>query len=79
VRRPAQPAAEGSSEDLGDSSYAPEPMSDGVGRLKRLEEFTLSDLEAVALMLRGESVIDWHRLHVTTPETIPRIARGWST
>lgn len=43
-------------------------MIEPVGRLKRLEEFTLSDLESVALMLRGESVIDWHRLHLTTTE-----------
>jgi len=43
-------------------------MSETVGRLKRLEEFTLSDLEALALMLGGESVIDWHKLHVTTAE-----------
>ena len=43
-------------------------MNDGVGRLKRLSEFTLSDLESLALMLRGESVIDWHRLHLTTNE-----------
>jgi uncharacterized protein (TIGR04552 family) len=34
-----------------------------VGRLKRLDEFTLMDLEAVRLLLRGDSVIDWHRLH----------------
>jgi uncharacterized protein (TIGR04552 family) len=33
-----------------------------------VNEFTLSDLEAIALMLRGESVIDWHRLHFTTAE-----------
>jgi uncharacterized protein (TIGR04552 family) len=32
-------------------------------RLKRLDELTLADLEAVRLALRGESVIDWHRLH----------------
>jgi uncharacterized protein (TIGR04552 family) len=32
-------------------------------RLKRLEEFTLMDLEAVRLILRGSSVIDWHRLN----------------
>ncbi len=32
-------------------------------RLKRLEEFTLADLEAVRLILRGDSVIDWHRLN----------------
>jgi uncharacterized protein (TIGR04552 family) len=41
-------------------------MIDGVGRLKRLDDFTLADLESVALMLRGESVIDWHRLHVSS-------------
>jgi uncharacterized protein (TIGR04552 family) len=35
-----------------------------VGRLKRLDEFTLQELEAVRLMLRGESVIDWHRLQL---------------
>ncbi len=32
-------------------------------RLKRLDEFTLADLEAVRLILRGDSVIDWHRLN----------------
>jgi uncharacterized protein (TIGR04552 family) len=32
-------------------------------RLKRLEEFTLADLEAVRILLRGDSVIDWHRLN----------------
>jgi len=31
--------------------------------LKRLDDFTLVDLEAVRLILRGESVIDWHRLN----------------
>ncbi|AKT40837.1 TIGR04552 family protein [Chondromyces crocatus] len=39
-----------------------------VGRLKRLEEFTLMDLEAVNLVLRGDSVIDWHRLELKTEE-----------
>ncbi|MBN9161850.1 MAG: TIGR04552 family protein [Myxococcales bacterium 68-20] len=32
-------------------------------RLKALDEFTLADLEAVRLVLRGDSVIDWHRLN----------------
>lgn len=32
-------------------------------RLKPLDEFTLADLEAVRLLLRGDSVIDWHRLN----------------
>ncbi len=36
----------------------------GVGRLKRLEEFDLFELESVRLMLRGDSVIDWHRLNL---------------
>ncbi|HLK35246.1 MAG TPA: TIGR04552 family protein [Polyangiaceae bacterium] len=35
---------------------------DGVGRLTPLEEFTLSDLESIRLILRGDSVIDWRRL-----------------
>lgn len=31
--------------------------------LKALEEFTLADLEAVRLVLRGDSVVDWHRVN----------------
>src|SRR5829696_1805961 len=36
----------------------------GVGRLKRIDEFSLMDLESVRLILRGDSVIDWHRLNL---------------
>lgn len=32
-------------------------------RTKTLDEFTLTDLESVRLILRGDSVIDWHRLN----------------
>ncbi len=32
-------------------------------RLKSIDEFALADLEAVRLLLRGDSVIDWHRLN----------------
>jgi uncharacterized protein (TIGR04552 family) len=39
-----------------------------VGRLKRLEDFTLMDLESVHLVLHGDSVIDWHRLHLKDEE-----------
>jgi uncharacterized protein (TIGR04552 family) len=39
-----------------------------VGRLKRLDEFTLMELEALRLILRGDSVIDWHRLHLEKEE-----------
>src|SRR5512144_252946 len=35
-----------------------------VGRLKPHDEFTLMELEAVRLILRGDSVVDWHRLHL---------------
>jgi uncharacterized protein (TIGR04552 family) len=31
-------------------------------RLESLEEFTLADLEAIRLILRGDSIIDWRRL-----------------
>ena len=41
---------------------------DPEGRLKRLEEFSLADLESVRLILRGDSVIDWHRLNLTTED-----------
>ena len=40
----------------------------GVGRLKRIDEFTLMDLESVRLILRGDSVIDWHRLNLPDEE-----------
>jgi uncharacterized protein (TIGR04552 family) len=38
--------------------------------LKRLEDFTLADLEAVRLILRGDSVIDWHRLNFKSPDQV---------
>jgi uncharacterized protein (TIGR04552 family) len=37
-------------------------------RLKRLEEFSLHELEALRLILTGGSVIDWHRLNLTSLE-----------
>jgi uncharacterized protein (TIGR04552 family) len=43
-------------------------MNQSMGRLKRLDEFSLSDLEGVGLILRGESVIDWHRLDLHSVE-----------
>ncbi len=42
-------------------------MTDPHGdRLKRLDEFTLHELESVRLILRGDSVIDWHRLNLAS-------------
>jgi uncharacterized protein (TIGR04552 family) len=45
-------------------------------RLKRLDEFTLADLESVRLVLRGDSVIDWHRLNLSTDEEINDLLRA---
>jgi uncharacterized protein (TIGR04552 family) len=39
-------------------------------RLKRLDEFTLADLESVRLILRGDSVIDWHRLNLRDEQEV---------
>jgi uncharacterized protein (TIGR04552 family) len=36
------------------------------GRLKHLDELTLADLETIRLILRGDSIIDWHKLHLET-------------
>lgn len=42
------------------SAHAP---GGGVGQLKAVKDWTLADLEAVRLLLRGDSIIDWHRLN----------------
>ena len=45
-------------------------------RLKRIDEFTLADLEAVRLVLRGDSVIDWHRLNLQTDAEVLEFLRA---
>ncbi|HTM43512.1 MAG TPA: TIGR04552 family protein [Polyangiaceae bacterium] len=50
-------------------------MADHV-RLRRIEEFSLHDVEALRLILRGGSVIDWHRLNLTDREQAQRIIRN---
>jgi uncharacterized protein (TIGR04552 family) len=49
---------------------------DPAERLKRLDEFTLADLESVRLVLRGDSVIDWHRLNISTDEEVDELLRA---
>lgn len=44
-------------------------------RLKRLDELTLGDLEAMRLILRGDSIIDWHRLHLGTEQEAQNFLR----
>ena len=43
--------------------------------LKRLEAFSLGDVEAVRLLLRGGSVIDWHRLDFQDVGEVDRFLR----
>ena len=43
---------------------------DPAERLKPLEEFSLADLEAVRLILRGDSVIDWRKLDLTGDDDV---------
>src|SRR6185312_16815196 len=40
--------------------------------VQRLEQATLADVEAMRLLLRGGSVIDWHRLALTDAAEVDR-------
>ncbi|MBA3456035.1 MAG: TIGR04552 family protein [Deltaproteobacteria bacterium] len=40
-----------------------------------LDELTLADIEAIRLLLRGESVIDWHRLNYADHAEVDRFLR----
>lgn len=44
--------------------------------LKTLGEFSLHDLESVRLILRGGSVIDWHRLNFASCEAVHEFIRN---
>jgi uncharacterized protein (TIGR04552 family) len=46
-------------------------------KLKGVEDLTLHDLEALRLILRGTSVIDWHRLNFVNDEAIARFVRTY--
>ncbi|MCB9667120.1 MAG: TIGR04552 family protein [Myxococcales bacterium] len=43
--------------------------------LRNLDAFRLADLEAIRIVLRGGSVIDWHRLNFQTDEEIDAFIR----
>ena len=65
------------------SSESPErrPSAPPVGpstgqRLKTVDDFTLHDVEAVRLILRGGSVLDWHRLNFTHVDQARRFIRN---
>ena len=44
-------------------------------RLSALSELTLADIDAVRLLLRGDSVIDWHRLNYVDHVEVDRFLR----
>jgi uncharacterized protein (TIGR04552 family) len=46
-----------------------------VGRPPSFDDLSLSDLESVRLLLRGDSVIDWHRLGFTDHAEVDRFLR----
>ena len=52
------------------------PGPDPAERLKRIDEFSLADLEAVRLILRGDSVIDWHRLNLDGKDEVTEFLRA---
>lgn len=49
------------------SSRVPTPHRGVARKLRSLDEFSLHNLESLRLVLRGRSVIDWHRLNFTEP------------
>ncbi|MFI5299431.1 MAG: TIGR04552 family protein [Polyangiales bacterium] len=51
----------------------PPPVVDS---LKPLHDWSLADLESVRLLLRGESVIDWHRLNLESDDDVRAILSG---
>src|SRR5258708_3333070 len=51
------------------------PVRRRVARPPAADELTLADTEAVRLMLRGDSVIDWHRLAFVDHAEVDRFLR----
>jgi uncharacterized protein (TIGR04552 family) len=51
------------------------PPAVAASRASRLEGFTLADLAGIRNLLRGGSVIDWHRLYFTDRSEVDRFLR----
>ena len=58
----------------GESATAATPAV-AASRTSRLERFTLADLAGIRNLLRGGSVIDWHRLYFTDRAQVDRFLR----
>ena len=52
-----------------------QPTSERPRRGLRYEDFTIGDLTAIRNLLRGGSVIDWHRLYFTERDEVDRFLR----
>lgn len=50
-------------------------VDDPAHEYRAIEQFTLADLEAILVVLRGGSVIDWHRLNFRTDADITEFLR----
>jgi uncharacterized protein (TIGR04552 family) len=59
-------APESEAPNSGERSFA----SGVAPRLKSTYDFTLHDIESMRLILRGDSVIDWHRLNLEDPAQV---------
>jgi uncharacterized protein (TIGR04552 family) len=44
--------------------------------LRRLDDFTLTDLEGIRMLLRGGSVVDWHRLNFASEDEASEFIRS---
>jgi len=61
--------------DNATSAAAPGAVAMPRQRSVRYEDFSLGDLTAIRNLLRGGSVIDWHRLYFTDREEVDRFLR----
>ena len=57
-------------------SEGSEEKIDGSDEFAKLSRLTLAELEGIRLVLRGGSVIDWHRLNFRTSTEIDNLIRA---
>jgi len=61
--------------DRAGTADRPAPTGERAVRRLRYEDFSIGDLTAIRNLLRGGSVIDWHRLYFTDREEVDRFLR----
>jgi uncharacterized protein (TIGR04552 family) len=62
--------------DFDRGTVEPVPTDDPLGDYRRVDAFTLADLDALRVILRGGSVIDWHRLNFRDDADIVEFLRS---